>query len=54
VENEKNKRLIESQLEMLTGRTIRLRIDENPDDRKDPNFLAKTQEVFGGTIIKPE
>ncbi len=54
VENPKNKILIEKQLSELTGRTIRLRIDENPDIKNDPDFLAKTKEVFGGTIIKPD
>ncbi len=54
VENPKNKSLIEKQLTELTGRTIRLRVDENPEIKRDPDFLAKTKEVFGGTIIKPD
>ncbi|HHY19244.1 MAG TPA: DNA polymerase III subunit gamma/tau [Firmicutes bacterium] len=54
VENPKNKSLIEQKLEELTGKALRLRIDESPKFKRDPNFLTKTQEVFGGKIIKPE
>ncbi|MDD2430268.1 MAG: DNA polymerase III subunit gamma/tau [Firmicutes bacterium] len=54
VVNPKNKSLIEAKLGELTGSTIKLHVDKTPGAKKDPDFLAKTQDVFGGTILKPE
>jgi hypothetical protein len=51
---EKNRDLIEKKLSELSGFTVKLHIDKAPGEQTGPNLLAKTQDVFGGTIVKPE